>query len=202
MAYLAGMSDVKIANLALSHLGVSSTIQSFSERSTEASVMSLWYDFARLQVLESHDWSFARKVVDLAKHSDAPSGVWAFRFQRPSDCVTIRTLVNPFGRQMDAVPFQLENSLDGETETILTDLSPATCRYTFNATAPNLFSPAFIQCLSYLLAHYAAMPLTGSQDMQAVAMQQFVRTQRGAAAMNANEAVGDQPRDAEWIRER
>jgi hypothetical protein len=103
---------------------------------------------------------------------------------------------------MDAVPFQLENSLDGETETILTDLATPECRYTFNATATNLFQPAFIQSLSYLLAHYAAMPLTGSQDMQAVAMNQYIRTQRGAAAMNANEAVADVPRDADWIRER
>jgi hypothetical protein len=196
------MSDVKIANLALSHLGVSATIQSFTERSTEASVMNLWYDFARLQVLESHDWSFARKIVTLAAHADAVSGLWSYRYQRPADCVVIRTIVNPLGRSMDAVPFQLENSLDGETETILTDLATPECRYTFNATATNLFQPAFIQSLSYLLAHYAAMPLTGSQDMQAVAMNQYIRTQRGAAAMNANEAVADVPRDADWIRER
>lgn len=202
MAYLAGMSDIKIANLALSHLGVSATIQSFTERSTEASVTSLWYDFARLQVLESHDWSFARKVVTLALHDDAASGLWTYRYQRPADCVIIRTLVNPLGRSMDAVPFQLENSDNGETETILTDLEDATCRYTFNASAPNLFQPGFIQSLSYLLAHYAAMPLTNSQDLQAIMLNSYIRSQRNAAAMNSNEAVGDVPRDADWIRER
>tara|TARA_R110000851_G_scaffold157194_4_gene300004 strand:+ start:12811 stop:13419 length:609 start_codon:yes stop_codon:yes gene_type:complete len=202
MAYLAGMSDVKIANLALSHLGVSATIQSFAERSTEASVTNLWYDFARLQVLETHDWSFARKVVTLAAHSDAPSGLWTYRYQRPADCVVVRTVLNPFGRLADAIPFALENSDNGETETLLTDLNEAQIRYTFNATAPSLFSAAFITSLSYLLAHYSAMSLTNSEALQNSMLQRFLGSQRQAAAMNANEAVGDEPRDAEWIRSR
>lgn len=202
MAYLSTMSDVRIANLALSNIGNSGTIQSFSELSTEANVTSLWYDFARLQVLESSDWNFARKTADLALHSDAPPALWGYRYQRPVDCVSIRKIVNPSGPDVDAIPYRIENSLNGETETILIDLEDAQVDYTFNATEVNLFSTTFITGLSYLLAHYISMPLTNSPEIQDAMLQKYIGFIRIAAARNANEEVQAPPRDAEWIRGR
>lgn len=202
MAYLGTMSGVKIANLALSHIGNSATIQSLTESSTEANVCNLWYDFARLQVLESSDWNFARKTALLAEHADAVPDNWAYRYQRPADCVAVRKIVNPGGETLDAIPYRIENSLDGETETILTNLVTASVDYTFNATAVNLFSTTFITGLTYLIAHYIAMPLTGSDEIQDRMLQRYAGFARVAQARNASEEVGLPPRESEWIRAR
>ena len=202
MAYLGAMSDVRIANLALSNIGNSGTIQSFSELSTEAGVTNLWYDFARLQVLESSDWNFARKTITLALHADAPPVLWGYRYQRPADCVSVREIVNPSGPDVDAIPYRIENSLDGQTETVLINIQDAQMNYTFNATQVNLFSTTFITGLSYLLAHYIAMPLTNSPAIQDAMLQKYIGFIRIAAARNGNEEVQAPPRDAEWIRGR
>lgn len=202
MSYPGAMSSVKIANLALSHIGNSATIQSFTESSTEASVCNLWYDFARIQVLESSDWNFARKQALLAEHADAVPDNWAYRYQRPSDCIAIRKIVNPGGETLDAVPYRIENSLDGETETILTNVTTASLDYTFDVTTVTLFSATFITGLSYLIAHYIAMPLTGSQEIQDRMLQRYSGFARLAQARNANEEVGLPPRESEWIRGR
>lgn len=60
------ISNVTISNMALSHIGADSTIESMAESSAEAAQCNLWYDYSRLQVLEAYDWGFARKRLDLA----------------------------------------------------------------------------------------------------------------------------------------
>lgn len=62
---MVAISDTRIANMALSHLGARHTIENLSEVSTEAEAAELWYEFSRLQTLESHDWGFARRRIVL-----------------------------------------------------------------------------------------------------------------------------------------
>ncbi len=57
---MASISQVAIGNMALSHIGASSTIESFGEDTNGAQQVNLWYDFSRQQTLESYDWGFAR----------------------------------------------------------------------------------------------------------------------------------------------
>jgi hypothetical protein len=199
---MAHANPVKIANMALSHIGVSTSIESFTEPSIEASQANLWYDFSREQALEAANWSFARKRQALTVHSDAPpSAIWAFRYQYPADSVCLRELENPAGPYADAVPFEIEISEDG-TKSILTDLESAVMIYTFDQPLAEMFSSGFVEALSYLLAHHLAGPLTGNADIKKEMLSTYLGLIRIAAAQSSNEGVSRAPRDAESIRGR
>lgn len=200
---MAIISPVRIGNMALSHIGVSSTIESLTENIPEATQINLWYDFSREQALEILDWNFARKRQTLALHSDdPPEDVWTFRYQYPADALKIRRMVNPAGKTVDAVPYEIENSDDGSEKTILTNLEDAVSVYTFNLNSTALFSPLFIEALSFLLAHHIAFPLTGSPEIKKEMLQTYVALVRVAQTYNALEGQADPPRDAEHIRDR
>ena len=88
---MAFITDTGIANMALSHVGAESDIESLTEKTAEAIQCNLWYNFSRQQILEIYDWSFARRRLGLAPHDDTISetstdpwaGVWSFRYQYP-----------------------------------------------------------------------------------------------------------------------
>jgi len=108
---MASISKVTIANFALGNIGARDSIESFDEASTAARQAKLWYDFSRVQALEGFDWSFARKRQALALIEEVPTGdpvayEWAYRYQYPSDCVSARYIVNPAGKDADAVPLR------------------------------------------------------------------------------------------------
>ena len=200
---MAIVSPTRIGNMALSHIGVSSTIESLTENIPEATQLNLWYDFSREQALEILDWNFARKRQTLALHSDdAPDGVWTFRYQYPADALKVRRMVNPAGKTADAVPFEIENSDDGTEKTIVTNLEDAVAAYTFNLSSTALFSPMFIEAMSFLLASHIAFPLTGSPEIKKEMLQTYVALVRVAQTYNALEGQADAPRDAEHIRDR
>ena len=196
------ISPVKIANMALSHIGSSATIENFDEESIEAKQLKLWYDWARIQTLMALNWNFARKRMSLAPHSDAPPSEWAFRYQYPADAVAIRYIVNPAGKQADAIPFEIELDSGGNTKSVVTNMAEAEVVYTYDLSTTSLFSPMFINALSFILGSMVAFALTGKLSIVDRCNQQAARMLRAAQAFDANEHVGEPPRDTEWIRER
>ena len=203
------ISAVKIGNMALSHIGDDSTIESLTEDSAQAAQINLWYDYARVQVLEAFDWSFARKRQILAPletisddATDPAYYEWVYRYQYPSDCVVMRKISNPNGWADDAIPFEIETAEDNQTRTIFTNMEDAIGVYTFDADEPTLYSAHFIDTLSALLAHRVAFSLTGSRQVALDMMQLFQGMIRAAPAQNANEQMSPPPRDAEWVRGR
>jgi hypothetical protein len=200
---MATLSKVRIANMALSNIGARSSIESFTENSSEAQQIDLWYDFSLLQTLEAFDWSFARKRQILALHSDpAPDTEWCFRYQYPADCVSARYIVNPLGKDADPVPFSVETSVDGSVRTILTNQDVAELVYTFDLQTVSLFSPLFVKALAYALGANIAFALTAKTAIEEKMQDRFARTILLAPASNANEEQEDPPREAEWIRGR
>lgn len=198
-----GVSPVLIGNMALSHIGANSTIESLTENSAGAKQVNIWYQYARRQSLAAFDWNFARKRLLLALHSEAaPSGDWSFRYQYPADCLVARAIVNPSGWTNDAVPFQVETNSTGDVRTILTNMEEATLAYTFDQQDTTLFSEFFVELLSYNLAAKIAQPITGKVQLKQLMMQTYQQMLAVAPAQNANEGVQRGPRDAEWIRAR
>ncbi len=196
------ISKVKIANMALSNIGTKSTIESFTENSPEAQQSSLHYDYARAVALQSFPWSFATKRVTLATHADATTNDYAFRYQYPADCFVAREIENPVGPESDPVPFSVEMSLDGSTKSILTDLDDAVLIYTFDQEIVDLFTPYFVRCLSFMLAHLMAYALTGKQSISADMWNQFRFLIGQASASDANEGQDLPKREAPWIEAR
>ena len=215
MADLA-ISEVRICNMALSNIGASSAIESLTEGSSESNECNLWYTYSRKQSLAAYDWSFARKRLTLATHSDdPPAGVWAYRYQYPSDAVVMRKMQNPSGvsavvflsdesldsGSAEAVPFAIEVSDDG-TKSILTNLDEAVGVYTFDQTDVTLFSEFFVSMFSFALASNVAYALTGKQEVREAMIASFQQMFRQAPASNAAEEISKPPRDASWVRGR
>lgn len=195
------ISEVKIANMALSNIGTRSTIESLDEDSPEAQQCKLHFDYARAVALSDYDWSFARKRQALAAHSEAPpEDIWDYRYQYPSDCLVARKIENPLGDDADAVPFEVE--MESDSKSILTDEEDAVLVYTFNQETPDFFTPYFVRTLSFMLAHLIAYPLTGKQSLQSDMLNTYRFFIAHAEASDANEKVAKPPRDAEWIRDR
>lgn len=199
------MADpVTISNLAISNCGSSDFIESLDpgvDDGKEARQCALWYDQARKQALESHNWDFARKRLALAEHSDdPPAGQWLYRYQYPADCLKARQIENPLGPTADAIPFEIE--ISNEQKTILTDAEDAVLIYTYDTESVGLWSPMFISAFSYLLAHYIAFTITGNRTTKEKMMEAFGAWVRLATGSNAQEGQERAPRQADGIRAR
>lgn len=206
---MAFVDDVAIANMALSHVGAKSDIESFTEKIPEAIQCNLWYDPSRQQVLAAHDWGFARRRLGLALHGDVISetatdpwaGTWGYRYQYPEDCIKARKIQNPTSPPADADPFNIETSINGQEKTILTNVEDAVLVYTFDSEATELFPPLFVQALSHLLASQIAFSLTRKRKLKTEQLQTYFFTLPRATAEDSNEGVEPPPRDAEVVRD-
>ena len=197
------ISSVQICNFGLSHVGAKGSIESLDEASREAQVCKLWFDWSRNQVLEDFNWPFARKRQTLALLADEdPPAEWSYRYGYPSDCVKARFIVNPVGKEADAIPFQVETISDGSSKSILTDLENAVMVYTFDQSDPTLFSSKFIDALSYRVASNIAFQITGDPELSAQVFKIYQTVLRSATGSSAQEGIDQLPRDAEWIRAR
>lgn len=214
------LSDIDICNQALGHLGrTADRIQSFTERSTSAATCAIWYESCRREVLETHDWSFARKRLTLALHADAPPVEWRFRYQAPSDLIALRSFWNPFsnrfvpacftnnwpgfgGDMTDAIPYEFEVSLDGQQKTLLTNQDLAVVRYTFDQIMVQMFSPLFVNALAHYMAAKMAVGITGKVANKKEQEDEFRGALRSAAGSDANQRTEPPPRDASSVRSR
>ena len=207
---MAEISDTLIANMALTHLGAENDIESLEEETVEAKTMNTWYDFSLQQALEAFDWSFARRRIVLTLHADTISttsnqplaGVWGFRYKYPADCIVLRKIQHPNAPPDNALPYEIELSLDGTEKTIVTNVEQAVAVYTFVQTAENLYTPGFVLALSLALAANVAFALTGKLSLKKAITNDFVQAINIAAANMLNEEVEKPPRDADWIRDR
>lgn len=199
---MASISVVKICNMALSHIGAKSNIESLTESSAEASVCNLWYDWTRRQMLELHEWKFAKKRVAVPLLETEPNSQWLYRYEYPSDCVKARLIENPTGPNEDVIPFSIENTSDGLSLSVLTSQEEAVLIYTFDLTNVALFSSIFVDALSWRLAAEIAFRLTGDRGVATSALRQFNQTFQIAMSSNAAEGFDAAPRDSELIRVR
>lgn len=196
------VSEVQIARLALQHLGDRYDITSLNEASPEAEQVQLVFDNVRDMVLREHPWKFARKYAFPAPLAgDAPPN-WDFMFAYPSDALRIIRIVNPLGDNQPPIRFEVaRNSAD--LRVILTNENEPTFEYTKQVTDPQQFDPQFVTALSYRIAQYIAMPITGDRavmsDMKTLADVEVGKAQ----ASDANEGFETpRPAEATWITAR
>ena len=196
------MSDVQICNLALSHIGARSTISSLNEQSAEAQQCKAWYDIVRKDILQRHNWSFARRRLTMALIEQNPAPEWRYRYALPHDWIAVRYLEHPAGADADALPFDLEASLSGAEMTLLTNADAAKAIYTFDQTYTNMFSDKFRITLSWGLAAVLAVPITGDERRAQYAQQIYMTVLEQAMGSDAGQAISEPPREAEAIRAR
>lgn len=165
-------SIVAICNLALSNIG-KDNIASLTEASAEARACRQFYDITRDTLLQAYPWRWAGKTLALAAVSNDQGARWSYAYQRPHDCLKIRS--------MGAGSFDAQGSL------IYSSASPAVLSYTYRVEDPAVFSPLFADALSWHLAVRLAMPLTRDPKIRADAWQ-VAQQMTGLAQMaDANE---------------
>ena len=193
---------VPVANMALSHLGLTTKIEAADEDSVAASEMRSFWDHARKQTLKAYDWGFARKRITLETDTEAPPDEWAYRYKYPVNCIAIRRIINPLGEDAAPIPYLLELNETGERNTILTNAEEARARITFANPPVELYSPHFELCISHLLAHYTAVALTGKRAYQKDQGDLYRANIVVAGAHDAREDREPERKDAEWITAR
>ncbi len=190
-------SVVSICNLALSNIG-KGTISDINEASAEAQQCKLQYYNCRDTLLQAHPWTFARKVQALAALANDWESRWAYRYQKPSDCLKIVRLVPDidFPDDIDPAPHGLRAS------SIYASYSPVFLEYTRLEDDPTKYPPLFADALAWSLSARIAMPLTRDQSIRKDAYQMAVAATSAAQTADAN----DEPRrynvEASWIAAR
>jgi hypothetical protein len=198
-------TDLVVANMALSHLGVGQLITSLTDDAAEAKVMQLFLNPSRDEVLRSRRWGFATKLVELDLVEEDPTSEWGFSYRYPSDCLELHRILNPLSRVdnlQDMVKWRL--GADDAGTLILTDQEEAEAEYTFRHKKTVHYPPDFLIAWSFKLATYAAPRISGA-DMakfgaRALELGEILLDR--AAANSANEEAPDERPDAECIRDR
>lgn len=179
-------SEVDICNLSLSHLGDDAEVASISppDGSVQALHCARFYPIARDEILELHDWSFARtRKTGLAQVTSAASS-WAFAFVKPANIIIVRQAL-PEGYtddELDGLTFKEEGDL------VYCNSPIDTLICTNRITDTTKFSPLFVVAFGWQLAGYIAGPIRKETDgkMQTVMFNKAMRSISGAAASNAN----------------
>ena len=179
-------SEVDICNLALGHLGDDATVSSINppEGSPQAEHCSRFYPIARDSLLERHNWGFTTTRASLALlGSGWPE--WQYCYALPSDAINLLAVLPPTATDDYSVGTNIwftqtgypipgngnytpqnfsQETLEDGTVVVYTDQEDAVLRYTRYVTDTTVFSPLFVDTVSWYLASYLAGPvLKGEQ---------------------------------------
>ena len=114
-------SSAVIANKALRHLGVTSTITTLSTDTTAAGKACQSVLTACIQeTLTAHDWSCARKQATLTlieTFAESETKEWEYSYRLPTDCLVPRRILNGVRnpREDQEVPFLIVADTDSTT---------------------------------------------------------------------------------------
>ena len=150
-----GYSKVELANQALDAIG-KDRIASLSETSTAARKVNEVFDRTIESALARSHWSFCRKIASLSLLTNDWSERWAYKYDIPSDCVTVVRLV-PTSDMRNHEP-QLEYELMGGALYCNEPLAKA--EYVFRTTNTTTMPVPFLDAVAFLLARNVSMPLT------------------------------------------
>jgi hypothetical protein len=199
-----GVSDVSIANLALTKLGEARII-SFGDDTKAARTMTALYEITRDAELRRRKWRFSLKRASLPALTASPEFGYAYAYQLPSDCLSILS-VGDVAPGVDLSDYRTGidmglYSLEGRQ--VLTDLgAPLSLRYKARITDPTQFDIAFVAALAARLAYEAAEDLTQSASKRQQAGEDYKVALREAVAANAIEVAPEPMADNSWLLSR
>jgi hypothetical protein len=200
-----------IANMALSHIGISDRIADISDRNTRARACLLFYDNVREQVLRDFDWPFARRVATLAlveTFATDGSRDWLYSYRVPADSIAVRRILNGLSvrqeTELTRVPFTVYG--DDAGGLLYTDhaTTPAVVAYTKNETEIGRFPPDCAQAMALLLAAHIAPEISRGDELKLGerALAKYDWRIRRAWANAANEEQHDPEVESSFVRSR
>ena len=144
-------TEVSITNFALRMVGEEG-ISSLSEETKQASVCRELFPLCLDEALERYSWTFAQKRVVIAQDGTAPAFGYAYRYQKPSDCVAIIQM----NEDKNTIYAQ-------ELRFILSDEDECKLKYTSRITDMTILPAAFANALAALLASKIVYNFSGGK---------------------------------------
>ena len=219
-----------IANLALTHLGLSKPIQTLgSDNSEEDQMCSTWMDTARRLTLRRIPWSFATKQIVPAQVAANPTPEYLFAYQDPADNLKIVRFMSwrltnddnrsrvPY-RIMQPAPINLSQASPLPTVPYKTSglwiytnwpgqesqLLPILMEYVYDNTNVSQWTDGFIMALSYKLAELVVSALTSGdpQNKKTALQNDFKMAVAEAMDDNVNEDQRPPLPESEFVRAR
>ena len=196
-------APVDICNLALSHLGVSTEIQTLeTERSQEAQAARRFYATTRDQVLRDFPWPFASATAALALVEEEPTSEWAYSYRMPAGCLKFRRILSGAGRVETPdtrVPYRILG--DDAGALLFTDQADAEGEWTRRVENTEHWPPDAVLAFSLLLASFLAPRVTGGDQFKlgARALQVYAVLIARAQAQAIGEESADRPAESEFV---
>ncbi len=184
------MTDLDIANLALSKLGVN-PITSFADGTKASNLAARWYPAARDSMLRAHPWNWARVWTTLAQDAAVPIAmaikpspefqseiIFTAMYPLPADCIRVYRAA-PYnynfrivGKKLytDAAPQALNSGqfIGAQPGVGLPPLNSTTSpntvgvEYVTSVVDPGVFDSMFVEALAAKIAGHLAIPLPGN----------------------------------------
>jgi hypothetical protein len=196
-------SSTSIANLALSHLGISKTIASLTERSQEALAINAFYDTAVEELQREFPWPFNTRFGVLSLVEEDPTSEWSYSYRYPSTAIFFRRI---FGLRVDSRQSEVKYRIasDDTGKLILTDEEEPEGEWSVLVTEAGKFTADFALALSFRLAAYAAPRLTAGDPfkMGNRSLELYMLSIEKAQGTAAKEEKTEEIVESEFIRER
>lgn len=164
-------SVVSICSNALIMLGAE-PISDLSGADAGTVAASNLFENAYQNVLESYDWNFARKKVQLARKQAAPINTYDYAFSLPTDLLR---LINADSSDYDIIGNELQSS----SQSVYIE-------YVAN-TDINKAPYYFANALELMMASKLAIPVTGDIDKASLYMGLYERAIRKARHLDARQ---------------
>jgi len=193
-------SDIEICNLALTRIGVTQPIASFTERSKSAELCAVLFSSMRDQVLRDFDWPFAESAIALADIG-TPANGWLYRYRYPANCLKVREIVQPGQRAAlsseSRIPFKIGYAPGGQV--IHTDQPEAWVLFTFAVTDSGFFDSLFVNALTWKLAAELSVAIASKVDYRQMCEQQYNFALGDAQSAAYNEAQDTPEPESEFV---
>lgn len=166
---------IDIVNMALTRLG-EKPIAALTEDTELADIVEANYEGVLDSLLCEHDWSFAKKKVQLARLAVAPVNEWAYAYQLPAD------RIGPPLNIYDSTGTGIRPAGDYEVfggDQVHTDYETVVAEYPFRPDE-SLLPPMFVQALADRLAHKLALSITDDSGIHQIRLDEAERSMRRA----------------------
>lgn len=191
-------SQVKIYNLALNNLGVSTSIQSTSQQDVKTITLNNYYEVAIEKVLKDFDWNFASTIKELSlTGNDCLNPKYLYEFDYPNDCLSAREILSGIGEN-EYNEFEIITNSSGQ-RVLNTNINPAYLRYTRRVDNEELFNADFVLALSWYLAFLACSAITGNNSIQKQAYQIYIEKINEAKISNCCEGYEKEVVNVSWL---
>lgn len=182
------MSNLGVANLALSLLGAR-TISSFPDTSTkEGRAVSTYFETVRQSELRKYNWNFAMQRDVLTVDFETPAWGWDHQYAVPDDYLR---LVEVDG--LSTTEYQVEKGL------ILTNTTDdLNIRYVYDASDPDTWDQCFVDAFGAALARRLTEEITASATQLQLINQTYKDAIKDARQTDAIENPPEEIPEDDW----